>query len=262
MGDYQQALATIEAQVDAGNTDLSELGFWRVVGRAKRDPHLSEGVREAVGRIDRKAFEARKRFLVPVWAGNLILLLGTVVLLVAVAVALRLADGTLGPEPNPALGGALLVAAAAGLSVTVHAPAHWFVGRLKGIRFLSYFLGGPFRVQPGVKSDYATYLAAPAADRAAMHAAGALASKVAPFTVLLWALFVHFRHGWDLLPAWSLWAVFGFGMVQIVTDVAWSTRRSDWKKVRRELRVARDTGEASPSRRYTGREPGSSEGPG
>jgi hypothetical protein len=37
--------------------------------------------------------------------------------------------------------------------------------------------------------------------------------------------------------------VFGFGLLQIATDALWSTRRSDWKKVRRELRIAREAGE-------------------
>lgn len=238
--DYQEALERIEAEVDRGNTDLSALGFWPLVGRAKRDPDLGGPIPEWIGRIDRKAFESRVRPLFPVWLGNLVLVAGSLVLLAAVAVGLRVADGRIGGEPRAWLGGLLVLGAAAGLSVTLHAPAHWFVGRWVGIRFTRYFLDGPFRIQPGVKTDYASYLRTAASSRASMHAAGALASKVAPFVVFAWAYVVHWRRDWELLPAWSLWALLGLGVVQILTDVVWSTKYSDWKKVRRELRAARD----------------------
>jgi len=239
MPDYQGRLDEIERAVDAGRTDLGALGFWKLLSEAKRDPGAAAHA-ERIGRIDRKAFESRKKVLLPVWLGNLVLVVGTLVLLAVVAVALRLATGSIGGGPNPTLAGALLVVAAAGLSVTVHAPAHWLAGRVVGMRFTRYFLDGPFRIQPGVKTDYATYLLTPAARRATMHAAGALASKVAPFAVFGWAYIVHWQRGWDLLPSWSLWTLLAFGLFQIATDVVWSTKRSDWKKVRRELRVARE----------------------
>jgi hypothetical protein len=241
MADYQGALERIERQVDAGNTDLAALGFWTAVGEAKRDPDLAAPIPEWIGRIDRKAFEARKSFLLPVWLGNLVLLVGTLVMLALVPIGIRLADGRIGGSPQPFWGGVLILVAAGGLSVTVHAPAHWLAGRMAGIRFTHYFLDGPFRIQPGIKTDYASYLRTPASRRASMHAAGALASKAAPFVVFGWAYAAHWRRDWDLLPAWSLWAVLGLGLFQIVTDVVWSTRRSDWKKVRRELRIARET---------------------
>ena len=65
-----------------------------------------------------------------------------------------------------------------------------------------------------------------------MHALGALARKVAPFVVLAfwWAADA---------PSWAAWAVAALGMLQIATDVVFSTRSSDWKKVARERRVAR-----------------------
>ena len=243
MDDYPVTLSRIEQEVDAGSTDLSGLGFWKLVGSLKRDPGRAAHA-EQVGRIDRKAFEARVSPLFPVWLGNLVLLAGTLVVLALVEVGLRLADGRIG-DPRPNWGGVLVLVGAAGLSVTLHAPAHWFVGRWIGIRFTRYFLGGPFRIQPGVKTDYASYLTVDAFKRASMHAAGALASKVAPFAVFAWAYTVHWRRDWELLPSWSLWAVLGFGLAQIATDALWSTRRSDWKRVRRELRIAREAGESS-----------------
>ena len=45
-------LDRIEAAVDAGDTDLRRLGFWRVVGLIKRDDELIERYAEQVGRID------------------------------------------------------------------------------------------------------------------------------------------------------------------------------------------------------------------
>jgi hypothetical protein len=72
-----------------------------------------------------------------------------------------------------------------------------------------------------------------------MHAAGALATKAAPFAVFAPAYIRHARLGYELLPSWSLWALLALGALQIFTDIFWSARFSDWKKVRRELRVAR-----------------------
>jgi hypothetical protein len=71
-----------------------------------------------------------------------------------------------------------------------------------------------------------------------MHAAGAVASKIAPFGVLsLVGLERHYMTD-PLIPGWSLWAVLAIGVVQILTDVVWSTRKSDWKKYRREKALA------------------------
>lgn len=241
MGDHRAALDEIERRVEAGETDLGALGFWKVVGAIKRDPERA-AYAEQVGRIDRAAFEARKAPLFPVWLGNAALFVATLAALAVVEIGLRLADGRFGGSAQPDWGGALIVAAAGGLSASVHAPAHWFAGRWVGMRFTRYFLDGPLRIQPGIKTDYASYLRADASKRAAMHAAGALASKVAPFAVFGWVYTFHWQRGWSLLPSWSIWALLALGLGQIVTDVIWSTRRSDWKKVRRELRVARDGG--------------------
>jgi hypothetical protein len=65
-----------------------------------------------------------------------------------------------------------------------------------------------------------------------MHAAGALATKLAPFVALAF---------WPATeaPAWAAWGLLALGGVQILTDSLFSVRSSDWKKVRRELGVAR-----------------------
>ncbi|HEV8681527.1 MAG TPA: hypothetical protein VGS09_01955 [Actinomycetota bacterium] len=234
---YQDALARIERAVDEGETGLERLGFWRLVDRIKVEPALSQHWSEAVGRIDRKAFEERTGLRFPVWFGNLLLLVGAVVSASLVPAALAIARRSAAPEPF--LSGLLVVGAAGGLAVAVHDLAHWAVGRMVGIRFLWYYLDGPFRIQPGIKTDYESYLKADPSNRATMHAAGALASKAAPFAVFAGAYVSHAAAGYDLLPAWSLWALLGFGVLEIVTDIVWSRKFSDWKKVGRELRVAR-----------------------
>jgi hypothetical protein len=236
--DYQDAFNRIEREVEEGRADLSRLGFWRLVRQVKRDPALSRHWAEDVGRIDRAAFERWVRPRFPVWFGNALLLLGSAVLIALVPVAVALArDGT--PD-EPVLPGLMVLAAAVGLAVTLHGPAHWAVGRLGGMRFDCYFLDGPFRIQPGIKVDYASYLRVSPRARAWMHAAGALASKIAPFAVFAGAYLPHRAADYDLFPPWAMWGALGFGVIQIVTDVWWSTKKSDWKKVRRELRVARD----------------------
>ncbi len=221
---FQDAFARIERAVATGQADLSRLGFWRLVRQVKADPVLSDHWAEQVGRIDRAAFEGRVRVRFPVALGNAVLALGTLVGAGAVVVALRTASA--------ALAGVALIAAGAIWSVCLHDLAHWAAGRMVGIRFTHYFVGGPFPPRPGLKIDYASYLRAPPVERALMHASGALATKVAPFAALgfWWA---------SDAPAWSAWVLVALGLVQIATDILFSTRSSDWKKVRRERGVAR-----------------------
>ena len=222
-GTYPEAFERIEAAVDGGEHDLRVLGFWPLLARVKADPTLAAHWAEAAGRIDRKAFEARVRLRVPVWFGNAVLLFGTL----AGAFAMGVAVGT---DRELLAGLALLFAGGAWL-VCLHDLAHWLVGRIVGIRFISYFLTGPF-APPGLKTDYATYLRTPPAARAWMHASGAIATKAAPFAAAAF---------WPATeaPAWAAWALVGIGLLTITTDVLFSTKRSDWKKVRRELRIAR-----------------------
>jgi len=220
----EEAFARVEAAVDAGNADLSGLGFWRLLRTVKADPALARSFAEQAGRIDRKAFEARVRIRFPVWLGNGVLLVGTLFGAAAVVVATRASSAI--------LAGLALIAAAVAWSVCLHCPAHWAVGKLVGIRFTAYTFGGPPPPRPGLKTDYETYLRASPGERAWMHASGALATKVAPFVALAF---------WPAsdAPTWAAWAVLAIGVLQIATDVLFSTKSSDWKKVKRERAVAR-----------------------
>jgi len=222
--DFQDVFARIEAAVDGGDADLSRLGFWRMVRRVKADPMLTQHWADVVGRIDRKAFEQRVHPRFPVWLGNALLLAGVAVGAAATAYAVACDNAT--------VSGALLVAAGPILSVSVHDLAHWVRGRAAGMRFLCYFLDGPVLIQPGLKTDYASYLRTPPTARASMHAAGAVASKLAPLIPLgLWPA--------SNAPIWAAWALGGFAALQVFTDLTFSVKKSDWKKVRRELLVAR-----------------------
>jgi hypothetical protein len=214
----------IEAAVDAGATDLRTLGFWRLLSEVKTDPALAAHWADQAGRIDRKAFERRTRIRFPVWLGNLVLVLGIVAGAIAIGVALT-AD-------RQDVAGPALVFAALAWSVAFHSPTHWLVGRAVGMRFIAYCFPTVFPPVPGLKIDYATYLRVSPTARAWMHASGAIASKVAPLAALaFWPATVA--------PTWAGWVLVGYGTLLIVIDVLFSTRRSDWKRVRRELRVAR-----------------------
>ena len=214
----------IEAAVEAGQTDLRTLGFWRLLAKVKADPVLAHHWAEQAGRIDRKAFEARVRFHVPVWFGNAVLLVGTLVGAAAVALALT--------TDSEELAGLALVFAALDWSATFHVPAHWLVGRVIGMRFLAYYVRDLIPPVPGLKIDYATYLRVDPEARAWMHASGAIASKIAPFLALAF---------WPAsgAPGWAGWAIAGYGILILGTDVFISTRKSDWKRFRREMRIAR-----------------------
>jgi hypothetical protein len=221
---YQDAFARIEAAVDGGRTDLGALGFWSLLRAIKADPVLSNHWADVAGRIDRKAFERAVRRRLPVWLGNAALLVGTAVGAAGIVVARR--------AENDLLAGAGLVVAAGAWSVSVHGLAHWAAGRTSGIRFTSYFFApGQFPPRPGIKTDYATYLRADPSRRASMHAAGAVATKLAPFVAL--AFYPSSR-----APAWAAWVVVALGIGQIATDVLFSRKTGDWSKVRRERAVA------------------------
>ena len=130
------------------------------------------------------------------------------------------------------IAGLALIFAALDWSTTFHAPAHWLVGSAMGMRVLAYFLRDLMPPVPGLKIDYATYLRVAPEARAWMHASGAIASKIGPFLALAF---------WPAsgAPGWAAWAILGYGLLIIGTDVFISTRKSDWKRFRREMRIAR-----------------------
>jgi len=223
-GSYPAQFERIEAAVDAGDTDLRALGFWRLLADVKADPALAAHWAEQAGRIDRRAFERGVRFRLPVWFGNLVLVLGIALGALAVGIALT--------TDSPDLAAWALVFAALDWSASLHTPAHWLVGRMVGMRFLAYYIRDLIPPVPGLKIDYETYLRTPPEARAWMHASGAIASKLGPFLALAF---------WPAsnAPAWSAWVILVYAFLIIATDIFISTRKSDWKRFRREMRIAR-----------------------
>ena len=222
--EIEKALAANERELEAGRVpDLRTLGFWRAVAAVKRRRELVERYADRIAAIDRQSFRRRVRMTFPVTVGVIALdlgLLGGIALLV-------LATGADHPWRD------LLVLVAAGaLDVTTHGMSHLAVGSFVGIDFTDWFIDLPKRPQPGFKIEYASYLRASPRKRAWMHAAGAIATKVTPFLVILYAVVIG-------TATWAVLVLVALGVVQIVTDLVFSVKTSDWKKFRREMRLAR-----------------------
>jgi hypothetical protein len=65
-----------------------------------------------------------------------------------------------------------------------------------------------------------------------MHAAGAITTKLTPFLILPYALAID-------ADIWVVGLLLAVGVGQVVSDIVYSTKKSDWKKFRREVRLAR-----------------------
>lgn len=225
--EVERTLAACEqALAGGGRVDLRALGFWRAVDAVKRSRELVDRYADRIGAIDRGAFERAVRPTFPLAFGALDLALAAALGVVLVAVA--------GSLPADGRGAALVLGAAAVLGAT-HDLAHLVFGTVVGIRFTRWFLDGPTRLQPGLKIDYASYLRAAPQARAWMHASGAVVTKIVPFAAIAVGFLIA-------APGWALALLGGIGLVQIVTDLLFSVKRSDWKRFRREMRLARRLG--------------------
>jgi hypothetical protein len=219
--DGSQVEATLdeaERAVSAGSP-LGPTGFWKAVDEVKRDPDLTEQFADRIARIDRAAFKTWVLIAVPIWLGNVLIIGATLIGLVLVGWTYYL-EG---------VASALVFLFGFGIIlVTTHGLTHLVVGTLMGMRFTHWFIGKLAQPQPGVKLDYATYLRAPATSRAWMHASGAIVTKLMPFVFLGAAIAAG-------VPTWVVWALVVIGLVVIGVDIVWSTKKSDWKKFKREM---------------------------
>lgn len=220
----ESALAEAEgALAEGGKVELSKLGFWKAVNAVKKDGDLIDEFADRIGRIDREAFERWALVKVPVGLGTALMVVATLVGLFLLSWSYRLSSTSQSLS---------LLAATAVLLVATHSLTHQIVGGAQGLRFTHWFIGTLSQPQPGVKIDYATYLRVPARKRAWMHASGPLVTKAVPFIAL--------GAGWAMGAAIWTMAILGVVAVgQIITDVLWSTKASDWKKYRREMSIAR-----------------------
>jgi len=219
-----RALAACERQLQAGRTpDLRALGFWRAVAAVKRRRDLVDRYASRIAAVDRQTFRRRVRLTFPVGLGIVLVIGGLLVDLVFLAVA----SGAQHPWRE-----ILVLVGAVGLDVATHGIAHLAVGALVGIDFSDWFIDLPKKPQPGFKIDYASYLRAAPRQRAWMHAAGAIATKLTPFLVIPYAIAIG-------TETWAVLLLLALGAIQIVTDVLFSVKASDWKKFRREMKIAR-----------------------
>ncbi|MBU6423590.1 MAG: hypothetical protein KGJ98_06785 [Chloroflexota bacterium] len=206
-----------------GPVDLGALGFWKAVAASKRRRELVDRYAERIARIDREAFLRYAGPLVfPAWLGVFALLVGTAAGVVVTGVAPTLAF--------PLREVAYLVGAGVIIAST-HGLAHVVVGSAVGIRFTHWYSRPPTSPQPGFKTDYASYLRAPARSRAWMHASGAIVTKIVPFAIAV-AAYAGGAQGWCVALLLVL------GVFQLATDALFSVKASDWKKFRREIRFA------------------------
>jgi hypothetical protein len=218
-----RALEACEQQLQAGRTpDLQAVGFWRAVAAVKRRRELVDRYATRIAAIDRETFRRRVRLTFPIGVGIVLVVGGLVVDLVFLAIA----SGA--PHRWREL---LVLVGTAGLDVATHGPAHLVVGALVGIRFTDWFIDVAKLRPPGFKTDYASYLRASPRARAWMHAAGAIVTKLTPFLVVPYALAID-------TESWAVGLLLALGVGQVVSDIVYSTRKSDWKKFRREMRLA------------------------
>lgn len=202
--------------------DLRESGFWRAVAAVKRKPDLVAKYADRIGAIDRAVFRKRVRLRFPATLGIALLAVGSLfgVFLLWLAAAFL--------HPTREM---LVLVGFGAVLLTTHNLAHFAYGSLVGIRFSDWFIDLPKRPQPGLKIDYATYLRTPARSRAWMHAAGAIVTKIVPFAVVLYALSTS-------TDGWAIAVLVAVGLLQIASDALYSVKASDWKKFKREMRLA------------------------
>ncbi len=224
--DVVNATATINAArsaVEEGK-GLKGTGFWKLVSEIKRDPSMDRYI-EDVAEIDQRAFENWALFQLPLGLGTALMVVGTLFGLFLIGLSYSAQD---------VWSGTWLVVGTGVVLVTTHGLAHLAVGAAVGIRFTSWFIGTIGRPQPGVKTDYVTYLRTPARSRAWMHASGAIVSKLVPFLMIGAGLAAN-------SPGWSILVLAVIGIGSVLTDILWSTKASDWKKFSREMRFANET---------------------
>ena len=217
-------LTMSEAALASGQkVDLAPIGFWKAVTSVKQQPDLVEVFGDRIGRIDREAFERWALLRLPSAPGTAVATLASAGGLALIGWAYRL---------DPVGQGIALLAGTGVVLAATHSLAHWAVAEAMGMKVIYWFVGAIRQPQPGVKIDYATYLRTPPRQRAWMHASGAIVSKVVPL--------ISLGAGWAMgAPGWAMGVLAVLAVGQVVTDVLWSTRASDWKRFKREMAFAR-----------------------
>lgn len=221
----EEVAASLQAARDSVNSGkpLTGTGFWKAVSRVRGDRGLALRFGREIAEIDVMAFESSVKLRVPNAVGNALLSIGTVFGMTISFLSSGLKD---------TWGDVLYLGGFGAVLVCTHSLTHWVVGSIMGMRFTHYFLGGPPPPRPGIKVDYESYLQVHPRKRAVFHASGAIVTKAVPFLFAALAAFEG-RSRWVILVLLVL------GAIQIVTDILFSTKSSDWKKYLREKKASR-----------------------
>jgi len=170
-----------------------------------------------------------------IMAGNTVQAAGLVAACLSLAAA-RSANSRLAAVLGMLIGWALLY-------FCCHAIAHWTIGRLLGIRFAFFTVGGTgnpegwpgalkwvFEHLPflGVQTEKASMQRASPMARAMMWSAGVTSSAVVPMLSALWA----WRSG---IPYGKLFFLFAAGWSAATLASNWTSRTGDYSKARRAL---------------------------
>lgn len=172
-------------------------------------------------------------------AGNTIQIAG----LAAACVALALARST---HTKPAIAAGMMIAAWILLYFCCHGIAHWAVGRLLGIRFAFYTVGGTgnptsypwglrwlFERLPffGVQTEKASMQKAAPMSKAIMWSGGVTSSAVVPTLGAIYA--------WNArVPGSKLFLIFAVFWAIGALSSNWRSSTGDFSKARRSLRSA------------------------
>ncbi len=221
--DITEILETAERQLADGRS-LAGSGFWGAVRSVKQDSTLVERFAERISAIDAEAHNQWALLSMPLWLGNLAALVATAFFIWLVGQ---------GYQWGAPWNGVAMIAGGFGLMTSLHSPAHLLVGRAFGMRYTKWFVGEISRPQPGVKIEYSSYLRTPPMQRAIMHAAGAVVSKLAMWLTFIGGFFAE-------IPVWALVVLAGGSVLTTATDVVISRRSGDWKKAAREYQFSRN----------------------
>jgi len=168
-------------------------------------------------------------------AGNAIQIAGMAVACFSLAVAR--------PAYSKAAGIVAMIAAWVLLYFFCHGITHWAVGRLLGIHFAFYTVGGTgnpegypagmrwfFEHLPffGVQTEKASMRKASPAAKAIMWSAGVTSSAVVPTLSALWA-------GYARIPGSKLFLIFAMIWAMATLASNWTSRTGDYSKARRAL---------------------------
>ncbi len=234
-GEIRSELTRIKDEVEAGRE--LDPPLWKIVKEIKSSKELTEEFADLVGEIDQKAFLARVRLRISANIGIAILIMWAALSVIPLLL-----------PASPAIRGMRLVFAGIFLMTLLHGPTHFVVGRLLGIRFTYFFLNGPVKVEPTLKTEYATYLRVSPRQRVLFHlCAPVMTSYVIPAIMLL----LGFYLGVPRLARYILLGILLMSMASEFTPIVLTEylktnnlmgmnfRRSDYARALREWRVSR-----------------------